>query len=306
MVRLPAMRAFPRRALVVALVVAFATAGGLLYLGGESVPMPADRHGRAASCGAATHPCLPPPDADGALSELYGESGAGGRTRLSDSVMASVAMARQIERDGDSYYVVIAGTQQPKRPGAAAVRRFGRGTALGALIYRWSAEGWRIEAKAPFIGEFGEPGQFGGGWEPEDTDLVRVGPRKLALLLCYTYLLPRAEGSRGGLFELRQGELSPLGYVELSERNTGSCTRGPAARLLGRTPCYGYEGRLTARMVAGPEYYDLVMNREGTVLDDPRPAANGKVLRPAEAVAASALVYRYRDGAYRPIEDARE
>jgi hypothetical protein len=301
------MRALPRRAAVAVLVVAVPAAGGLFHFGGESVPEPpAGSHGRAAPCGAATHPCLPPPDTDEALRELFGESGAGGGTSLSDSAMASVAMARQIDRDGDSYYLVIAGAQQPEPRGAAAARRFGRGTALGALIYRWSAEGWRIEAKAPFIGEFGDPGQFGGGWEPEDTDLIRVGPRKLALLLCSTYLLPRSEGSRGGLFELRRGELSPLGYVELSERNTDSCARGAAARLLGKTPCYGYEGRLTPRMVAGSEYYDLVIDREGTVLDDPRPAANGKGLRPAEAVAASALVYRYRDGAYRTLEDARE
>ncbi|MCK7493416.1 MAG: hypothetical protein MZW92_20000 [Comamonadaceae bacterium] len=60
------MRAFPRRAAVAALVVAVSAAGGLLHFGGESVPEPpAGGHGRAAPCGAATHPCLPPPTPTG-------------------------------------------------------------------------------------------------------------------------------------------------------------------------------------------------------------------------------------------------
>jgi hypothetical protein len=238
-------------------------------------------------------------DPNQALHELYGVASSTGRAQLAEGEVASVAATKRFDEGGQHFYVVIAQVEKIDQ-GTARVTRFGHGARLGAAVYRLADDHWQIVAKNPDLGDFGVPDQFGGGWEPEDTDLMRIGPEKRALILCATYSFPGTTGSRGGVYEINGGKIVARGFIDMSEANDHTCSKGLAGWLRGRKRCYSYEGTLEPMRESNRDYYDLVLHRKGTTYDFTKGEGADRASASSrfEVVAASDVWYRYNGEKY--------
>ena len=296
--------------LLLFLLVLAVAGGGYLFVVRQSSPPDISREegNRSAEASEARSKNeLPGFDHNRALRDLYGVAGLAGRAGLGAGESAEVAVAKEIDDGDQRFYVVIAQVDERDKPGRPATRRFGRGAKLGAVIYRLARGQWEIEARNPRVAEFGAPDQLGGGWEPGDTDLVRIGPDKRALLLCATYLIQGLKGSSGGVFELTGGGLVGRGYIPLDEENSAVCAQGLAALFGGAKPCYQHTGTIQPLVGSNVDYYDLVVRRKGTSyeLTTHPETSDGAGAPSLELVAATDVVYRYDGSKYalhRPME----